>query len=215
MKYLFSQAFFELTAEAIFLLVLVDIEFQVKSLGTNEGCINFIEKLIGKLEEVNGATGIGDMVRKNTTPKDVYDFVYSLDFIKSKYSLRFQNAEVEKLSPGQRGALLLIFYLLVDQDKTPIILDQPEENLDNDTVVNSLVPILNEAKKTRQIIMVTHNPNLAIVCDAEQIIYTDNYYRLREFLLVKVSCKQLGEIFTSSIIECFQCSFQYIHSMLI
>lgn len=35
------------------------------------------------------------------------------------------------------------------------------------------VPILNEAKKTRQIIMVTHNPNLAIVCDAEQIIYTD------------------------------------------
>jgi len=144
-------------------------------LETKEGCINFIEKLIGKLEEVNGATGIGDMVRKNTTPKNVYDFVYSLDFIKSKYSLRFQNAEVEKLSPGQRGALLLIFYLLVDQDKTPIILDQPEENLDNDTVVNSLVPILNEAKKTRQIIMVTHNPNLAIVCDAEQIIYTDFY----------------------------------------
>lgn len=151
-----------------------------EDLETKEGCINFIEKLIGKLEEVNGATGIADMVKKNTTPKNVYDFVYSLDFIKSKYSLRFQNAEVDKLSPGQRGALLLIFYLLVDQDKTPIILDQPEENLDNDTVVNSLVPILNEAKKTRQIIMVTHNPNLAIVCDAEQIIYTD-FYRENNF----------------------------------
>lgn len=146
-----------------------------EDLDTKEGCINFIEKLIAKLEEVNDATGIADMVKKNTKPKDVYNFVYSLEFIKSKYSLRFQNAEVDKLSPGQRGALLLIFYLLVDQDKTPIILDQPEENLDNDTVVNSLVPILNEAKKTRQIIMVTHNPNLAIVCDAEQIIYTDFY----------------------------------------
>lgn len=151
-----------------------------EDLESKEGCINFIENLIGKLEEVNGAPGIADMVKKNTTPKDVYDFIYGLEFIKSKYSLRFQNAEVDKLSPGQRGALLLIFYLLVDQDKTPIILDQPEENLDNDTVVNSLVPILNEAKKTRQIIMVTHNPNLAIVCDAEQIIYTD-FYRKDNF----------------------------------
>ena len=62
---------------------------------------------------------------------------------------------------------------MVDKEKTPIVLDQPEENLDNDTVVNSLVPIITEAKKTRQIIMVTHNPNLAVVCDAEQIIYAD------------------------------------------
>ena len=142
-------------------------------LETKEGVISFLEKLVEKLIEVNEAVGIFEMVKKNTTPKDVYNFIYSLDFVQTKYSLRFQNVEVEKLSPGQRGALLLIFYLLVDKDKTPIILDQPEENLDNDTVVNSLVPILNEAKKTRQIIMVTHNPNLAIVCDAEQIIYTD------------------------------------------
>lgn len=146
---------------------------QDKDLETQEGVIDFIEELIDKLNEANEEVGIAEMVKKNVTPKDVYNYIYGLDFIKSKYSLRFQNVEVEKLSPGQRGALLLIFYLLVDKDKTPIILDQPEENLDNDTVVNSLVPILNEAKKTRQIIMVTHNPNLAIVCDAEQIIYTN------------------------------------------
>lgn len=132
------------------------------------------------MTEANGTVGISEMLRKNTTSVEVYNFIYGLDFIQSKYSLKFQNVEVEKLSPGQRGALLLIFYLLVDKDKTPIILDQPEENLDNDTVVNSLVPILNEAKKTRQIIMVTHNPNLAIVCDAEQIIYTD-FHRENNF----------------------------------
>ena len=34
----------------------------------------------------------------------------------------------------------------------------------------AVVPVINEAKKTRQILMVTHNPNLAVVCDAEQII---------------------------------------------
>jgi ABC-type cobalamin/Fe3+-siderophores transport system ATPase subunit len=59
----------------------------------------------------------------------------------------------------------------VDKGRNPIILDQPEENLDNETVFRLLVPVLSEAKKNRQIIMVTHNPNLAVVCDAEQIIH--------------------------------------------
>jgi predicted ATPase len=91
----------------------------------------------------------------------------------------FQDTKIEQLSPGQRGALLLIFYLLVDKEHKPIILDQPEENLDNESVVNLLVPVLSEAKKRRQIFIITHNPNLAVVCDAEQIIYasfdrTDN-----------------------------------------
>ena len=97
--------------------------------------------------------------------------IFGLDFLEPRYSLLFQDTQIEQLSPGQRGALLLIFYLLVDNGKTPIILDQPEENLDNETVFRLLVPVLTEAKKKRQIIMVTHNPNLAVVCDAEQIIH--------------------------------------------
>lgn len=87
--------------------------------------------------------------------------------------MKFQDAQIEQLSPGQRGALLLIFYLLVDKGNMPIILDQPEENLDNETIVSLLVPVLTEAKLKRQIIMVTHNPNLAVVCDAEQIIHCE------------------------------------------
>lgn len=87
-------------------------------------------------------------------------------------TLLFQDTRIEQLSPGQRGALLLIFYLLVDNGRQPIILDQPEENLDNETIVSLLVPVLEVAKRRRQIIMVTHNPNLAVVCDAEQIIYS-------------------------------------------
>ena len=67
---------------------------------------------------------------------------------------------------------MLIFYLLVDKGRNPIILDQPEENLDNETVYDLLVPVLTKAKKLRQIIMVTHNPNLAVVCHAEQLIWS-------------------------------------------
>ena len=60
---------------------------------------------------------------------------------------------------------------LVDKGDIPLIIDQPEGNLDNETIVDLLVPCIREAKKRRQIIIVTHNPNLAVVCDADQIIW--------------------------------------------
>ena len=121
--------------------------------------------------------GIASLLRSNKasmnkSASDVYDLIFGLPFLEPRYTLLFQDTQIEQLSPGQRGALLLIFYLLVDKGRNPIVLDQPEENLDNETVVSLLVPVLNEAKKKRQIIMVTHNPNLAVVCDAEQVIYS-------------------------------------------
>jgi len=119
----------------------------------------------------DGVPGIRAALRKDRDPVDVYDFIFGLQYLEPKYTLLFQDTEIEQLSPGQRGALLLIFYLLVDKGRNPIVLDQPEENLDNETVVSLLVPVLNEAKRSRQILMVTHNPNLAVVCDAEQIIH--------------------------------------------
>ncbi len=116
---------------------------------------------------------LNGLMRKDRTPTEVYDLIYSFEYLEPKYTLLFQDTPIEQLSPGQRGALLLIFYLLVDKKRNPIILDQPEENLDNETIVSLLVPVLNAAKENRQIIMVTHNPNLAVVCDAEQIIFAE------------------------------------------
>jgi predicted ATPase/predicted metal-dependent phosphoesterase TrpH len=114
--------------------------------------------------------GVRAICRKDRQPSEVYDYIFGLDYIQTKYTLLFQDSTIEQLSPGQRGALLLIFYLLIDNRRNPIILDQPEENLDNETIFTLLVPVISEAKKSRQIIMVTHNPNLAVVCDAEQVI---------------------------------------------
>lgn len=135
----------------------------------------FITELHKKIVIAAGgksAIGITSILRKDKKASEVYDLLFGLSFLEPRYSLLFQEAQIEQLSPGQRGALLLIFYLLVDKGRNPIILDQPEENLDNETVVSLLVPVLSEAKKNRQIIMVTHNPNLAVVCDAEQVIYS-------------------------------------------
>ncbi len=149
--------------------------FDGHDLNTKDGALGFIaslqQKVLAAAKASGSDAGIFSLLKKGQSATAVYDFIFGLNFLEPRYSLLFQDTQIEQLSPGQRGALLLIFYLLVDKGKTPIILDQPEENLDNETVFRLLVPVLSEAKKQRQIIMVTHNPNLAVVCDAEQIIH--------------------------------------------
>lgn len=150
--------------------------FDHYELNSSQNVCEFATALADKIETASkgsnsDSVGIFNMLKSNQTAEGVYDLIFGLGFLEPKYSLLFQETPIDQLSPGQRGALLLIFYLLVDKGKMPIILDQPEENLDNETVYRLLVPVLSEAKKHRQIIMVTHNPNLAVVCDAEQIIH--------------------------------------------
>ncbi|WP_049632323.1 TrlF family AAA-like ATPase [Cellvibrio sp. pealriver] len=149
--------------------------FDSHDLNSQEGAQAFVialqEKIIQAAKDSGSSIGIFNLLKKGIHATAVYDLVFGFNFLEPRYSLLFQDTQIEQLSPGQRGSLLLIFYLLIDQGKMPIILDQPEENLDNETVFRLLVPVLTEAKKKRQIIMVTHNPNLAVVCDAEQIIY--------------------------------------------
>ena len=80
---------------------------------------------------------------------------------------------MSQLSAGERGTLLLIFYLLIDDSDMPLIIDQPEANLDNVTIAEKLVDCIRDARDRRQVIIVTHNPNLAVVCDAVQIIHAE------------------------------------------
>ncbi len=71
-------------------------------------------------------------------------------------------------SPGQQTAALLAFALGYGSE--PIILDQPEDDLDNTLIYDLLVTSLRQTKKTRQIIIVTHNPNIVVHGDAELVI---------------------------------------------
>ena len=142
-------------------------------ISNKQSLLEFVQELHDKLEAVSKLPGVESLLKKDRTSNEVYDLIFGLEYLDPRYTLMFQDAQIGQLSPGQRGALLLIFYLLVDKGNKPIILDQPEENLDNETIVSLLVPVLTEAKKKRQIIMVTHNPNLAVVCDAEQIIHCE------------------------------------------
>ena len=169
-------------------------------LNTPDGALQFVEELYRKVRDTAAASdkyGVASLLRKGHSSAEVYDLLYGLNFLEPRYTLLFQDALIAELSPGQRGALLLIFYLLVDKGHNPIILDQPEENLDNETVVSLLVPVLTEAKKRRQILMVTHNPNLAVVCDAEQVIYSSFDRKTQSRITYISGCRasrQLGQI---------------------
>jgi ABC-type Mn2+/Zn2+ transport system ATPase subunit len=77
--------------------------------------------------------------------------------------------DFSKLSMGQQQSVLLALMLSSDS-KFPLIIDQPEDNLDGEFIFHSLVPVLRQAKERRQIIVVTHNANIAVLGDAEQII---------------------------------------------
>ena len=98
-------------------------------------------------------------------------WLYSTDHISLQYGIDFDGVDIRKLSPGTRGIVLLLLYLALDDaDTRPLIIDQPEENLDPKSVNDELVDLFIAAKAKRQVIMVTHNANLVINTDADQII---------------------------------------------
>lgn len=103
--------------------------------------------------------------------EEVFDLLYGLEYVRPRYILRWEGKDLSMLSPGERGTLLLVFYLLIDMSDLPLIIDQPEGNLDNHTVAKVLVDCVKEARKRRQVFIVTHNPNLAVVCDADQVVH--------------------------------------------
>ncbi len=83
-------------------------------------------------------------------------------------------------SPGQKSAALLAFLLSFGEE--PVILDQPEDDLDNHLIYDLIVQQIRECKSSRQIIVVTHNPNIVVNGDAEAVIAMD--YRHGECVIV-------------------------------
>lgn len=143
---------------------------------SSEGALGFLDQMLDHLcRDHRSAPAppvvVGEQLKKEGSVAALYDFLYSFGYLTPRYRLLWSERELDELSPGERGTVLLLFYLLVDSSSVPLVIDQPEENLDNQTVYNILVPAVKEARRRRQIIIVTHNPNLAVVCDADQIIY--------------------------------------------
>lgn len=79
----------------------------------------------------------------------------------------------DEQSPGQRSDIILSFVLEGNTSKI-LIIDQPEDDLDNETIFNKIVQLIRKIKHNRQIIIVTHNANLAINGDSDKLIICQN-----------------------------------------
>lgn len=136
---------------------------------------NDVESVLSFIHQVaKAATEDFDIAgQKVVNRQEFYDHIYGLDYIGVNFKLKMGGRDLDELSPGERGIVLLIFYLALGKESKPIIIDQPEDNLDNQSVYSKLVPCICRAKQRRQVIVVTHNPNIAVACDAEQIIYCE------------------------------------------
>jgi len=88
--------------------------------------------------------------------------------------IRFMNKTLDQLSVGQRGTLYLLLQLATNTFSSPLFFDQPEDDLDNEFITKELVNLFKELKLYRQIIISTHNANLVVTADAEQVIIAKN-----------------------------------------
>ena len=132
---------------------------------------NDVESVLVFAKSIIDAIGNEDVGKQVKDVKRLYDLLFSFEYFDARYELRLGGKNLNQLSPGEKGLLLLVFYLHLDKEKTPLIIDQPEDNLDNDSIFSVLARCIRQAKKSRQVILVTHNPNLAVGADAEQILY--------------------------------------------
>ena len=115
-------------------------------------------------------------LRGEITFKNGYDvqsfisMILSGNWFSLLYSVDYEGDNLSDMSPGKRSFVVLKLLLAFSDKKCPILIDQPEDNLDNRAIYNELVKYVREKKKERQIILVTHNPNIVVGADSEEVI---------------------------------------------
>ena len=100
--------------------------------------------------------------------ESVIDLILWFPLDNLKITFGPKNQQIEQGSPGQKTAALLTFILSYGDE--PLLLDQPEDDLDNELIYSLIVQQLRETKSRRQVIVVTHNANIVVNGDAEMVL---------------------------------------------
>ncbi len=108
-------------------------------------------------------------IRNGFTEKEVITKL-SQSWYFFNYKIEEDGDELDQMSPWKKSYVLLKLLIELDNSKCPILLDQPEDDLDNRSIYQDLARFIKEKKKSRQFIIATHNPNLVVGTDAECII---------------------------------------------
>jgi ABC-type lipoprotein export system ATPase subunit len=123
---------------------------------------------------------------------DVFFRKYN-EFITHNIVVTSQNKNITKLSHGQQGTIYLRLKLAANLFSKTIIYDQPEDDLDNEFIMSDLVLIFRKIKKYRQVIIVSHNANLVVNADSEQIIIARNDNSILKYVSGSLENKYINE----------------------
>ncbi|MCL2187237.1 MAG: hypothetical protein FWC16_03580 [Defluviitaleaceae bacterium] len=97
------------------------------------------------------------------------------DWYNIKYVVKMGNDTIEKMSPGKKALVLLKLLIELADSDCPILIDQPEDDLDNRSVYDLLIDFIRRKKINRQIIVVTHNANIVLGADSDEIIVANQH----------------------------------------
>lgn len=152
-----------------------NIKFLLQDLIDNQGKYHFkLQSICEDIKAISTRIAVKDapLLRKHATQLDTFKHLYA-DYFKVDYVISYKEDDIVQMSPGKRGLVLLSLMLELSNSTHPILIDQPEDNLDNRTIYSELKDFVRKCKNKRQIIMVTHNANLVVAADAECVIVAD------------------------------------------
>lgn len=107
---------------------------------------------------------------RNKNIDDLLKDIVTTNWFSYDYMVTYQNDEFQDMSQGKKSFVILKLLLEFSDDKKPVLIDQPEDSLDNRAIYYELRNYLLSTKMNRQIIVVTHNPNIVVGSDTENII---------------------------------------------
>lgn len=114
------------------------------------------------------AESLVENLREHRERRFELDVLDRQDIPRIELSVGGEWRSADRLSTGQKSSAILPILLL--DSEAPLLVDQPEDNLDNSFISDAVVPQIREIKRQRQLVMITHNPNLPVLGDADRVI---------------------------------------------
>lgn len=142
-------------------------KFDLAELQETDYDVKLLENIWEAMENPNGYGGLTVKVGYNIekTLRELFDDWYNIHYV-----VRSGNDTIEEMSPGKKALVLLELLIGLEDSSCPILIDQPEDDLDNRSIYFDLVQFIRRKKEERQIIIVTHNANIVLGADAEEVI---------------------------------------------
>lgn len=112
---------------------------------------------------------------KDTSLQSLLTSLLAINYYSITYKVKYEGDDLEAMSEGKKAFIILRLLLDFDDSVWPILIDQPEDDLDNRAIYTDLVTYLRDKKTKRQIILVTHNPNIVVGADSELVIVANKH----------------------------------------